>query len=275
MTQIIIYKNGAPEHFKIIKYPDGQQSVQLNLEMLDVKKPVSIKCRIRNFKELEILYCLVRALQQHDFRVQHIQFVYLFGMRSDRSFDNGEVSYFKGVIAPILKSLSPHIEFSIFQPHSHSNLYDLNANQSFIYDLQDFVFLENKIIIAGDESTIENVYIDYDNSYFCAFEKHRRMGGKISCVLSDEDLHELDALIQKKPNAEIIIVDDLCDAGGTFITESEYLKSRYSDIRLYLFVVHGLFTKGPGHVAQHFEHIYTTNSYSNKSHPKMTRIEVI
>lgn len=54
-----------------------------------------------------------------------------------------------------------------------------------------------------------------------------------------------------------LVVDDLCDGGGTFVGLAETIGGR---ARLDLFVTHGLFTKGTDELLRHFHRIYTTDS---------------
>lgn len=57
----------------------------------------------------------------------------------------------------------------------------------------------------------------------------------------------------------VLIVDDICDGGGTFLGIAEALKDY--DLNLYLYVTHGIFSKGRYDLSLVFEHIYTTDSY--------------
>lgn len=54
----------------------------------------------------------------------------------------------------------------------------------------------------------------------------------------------------------LLLVDDLCDGGGTFVG----LARELPEARLDLYVSHGLFTKGTAELLQYFEHIYCTDS---------------
>lgn len=56
----------------------------------------------------------------------------------------------------------------------------------------------------------------------------------------------------------VLIVDDICDGGGTFVGIAELLPR---GLRKGLYVTHGIFSKGVEVLTQHFEKIYTTNSF--------------
>lgn len=59
----------------------------------------------------------------------------------------------------------------------------------------------------------------------------------------------------------VIIVDDICDGGGTFIGLGEELKRQGAD-NIYLYITHGIFSKGFKDLRRVFNHIYTTRSWS-------------
>ena len=64
----------------------------------------------------------------------------------------------------------------------------------------------------------------------------------------------------------ILIVDDLCDGGGTFCgLAKELLKDKPASMSLY--VTHGMFTKGISLLGSYFRSIYTTNSFNRELDP--------
>lgn len=62
-----------------------------------------------------------------------------------------------------------------------------------------------------------------------------------------------------------IIIDDICDGGGTFnLLASEFKKQfpiKNKNLSLELFVSHGIFSKGLSNIDPIINHIYTTNSW--------------
>lgn len=59
-----------------------------------------------------------------------------------------------------------------------------------------------------------------------------------------------------------LIVDDICDGGGTFIGLAEHINKSYGDaVILDLFVSHGIFSKGLWELDEYFDRVYTTNSW--------------
>ena len=60
----------------------------------------------------------------------------------------------------------------------------------------------------------------------------------------------------------LLIVDDICDGGGTFIglAKTFNYESALEEVVLDLFVTHGLFSKGPEEVSSAFERVFCTDS---------------
>lgn len=59
----------------------------------------------------------------------------------------------------------------------------------------------------------------------------------------------------------LVVVDDICEGGGTFIGVADALKrdERTKDKQVSLYITHGLFTKGVEHLLEKFDKIYVYN----------------
>lgn len=261
----LIYKHGVLLHGEIIKYPDGQQQVKLDMTYFNCpKEPITIRCSVRNFQELEVLLCIVGALKSADLVIGRIEYIYLFGLRSDRKFEVGSCNYVEHVLAPIIKCLDDACLWpsKFLQPHGRATYYfhrDYGYSATLHCPLPDE--FKHSIRIAGDESAKDLVSypmdsFDRDPLYFIK----ARIDGKINSI------HLPDNSKRKITNSDlpILIMDDLCDGGATFIAEAQYLRDTAvitKDRKIYLFVYHGLFTKGFDELFKHFDRIYMTNSY--------------
>lgn len=81
------------------------------------------------------------------------------------------------------------------------------------------------------------------------------------------DTSHVEVPIKSKRSVDYIIIDDICDGGATFLNiakeiRNNHFKSLY-DIKIYLIVTHGIFSKGFDELSKYFDGIYCTNSYSN------------
>lgn len=59
-----------------------------------------------------------------------------------------------------------------------------------------------------------------------------------------------------------LIVDDICDGGGTFIGIADSLNRRSVE-ELYLYVTHGIFSKGMDNLARHFRQVYCSSTWTS------------
>lgn len=62
----------------------------------------------------------------------------------------------------------------------------------------------------------------------------------------------------------VLIVDDICDGGGTFNGIAQAMFDYGLD--MYLYVTHGIFSKGHTDLLKRFKKIYTTDSFGTKVH---------
>lgn len=60
------------------------------------------------------------------------------------------------------------------------------------------------------------------------------------------------------PARPLLVVDDICDGGGTFIELAKVLRAK-TNMPLYLYVTHGLFTKGLEPLMAHYAKVFTPN----------------
>lgn len=248
-TMKLIYKHDQEHHFKIIRYPDGQQSVELDLNYFnDPKTPITVACSVRNWKELEVLSCLVTALAINDFTIEGIEFNFLMGMRSDRKFSPGQPNYFRDVLAPLINRF-PCPKWVLY-PHSKVSLLRLDKAVSGVVEIPD----EDSCFVIGADASA--MWHSKDEA-IPHFNKKRTPEG-VEIYLPHHDQQRIKELPEHTP---ILVKDDLCDGGATFIAIAEYLAQHFPERKRYLFVAHGLFTKGIDHVAQHWDKVITTNSY--------------
>lgn len=65
-----------------------------------------------------------------------------------------------------------------------------------------------------------------------------------------------------KPGYKVLILDDLCDGGATFISVAKALRDVEKDITIHLFTTHGIYSKGREHLLKNgIDYLYSTNSY--------------
>lgn len=71
-------------------------------------------------------------------------------------------------------------------------------------------------------------------------------------------------------NQDLLIVDDICDGGRTFIELAKELR-KITTGKLFLYVTHGIFSNGADVLTPHFDRIFTSN-LMGQAHPNIEEI---
>lgn len=273
--------------YKVSKFPDGQQQINiLGIETEEVfNKPepsfgrymekiikpinksfeITIKSRLNNFLDLELIICSVASLRSLGIKEIHLYVPFFLGSRSDRKFEKGSNNYLKDVICPIINSLNFE---SVTCIDSHSDVLEACLNNFQKVSNLELVNhslnqicgpnLKNICLISPDAGANKKIYhlaeqIGYTGDIITC-SKSRGVDGKLSKT--------------KVPTAnydgkDLIIIDDICDGGRTFINIAEEFKKILGfNSEIYLIITHGIFSSGFKELFKHFDGIYCTNSYS-------------
>lgn len=258
--------------FKVSKFPDGQQTIDLS-QKSDLLEDVTIKSRLNTFRDLELIICATAALKNLNTPNIHLYVPYFIGARSDRKFVDGGVNYLKDVISPII-NLQGYKSVTILDPHSDvleatinnfKKVDNINLVKWSLTDIDNTNSArENLFLVSPDAGALKKVYnvaekFQIDN--IIVANKHRDIRtGKITHT-------EVPNLDENPGKRKYVIVDDICDGGRTFIEIAKVIlekrpKSMYGT-EIYLVVTHGIFSAGFLELSKYFDRIYSTNSYSD------------
>lgn len=229
--------------YKISQFPDGQQQVTI----LDYYVgDVIIKSRLNDFSDLELICCAVASLKQLEVSKIHLYVPYFLGSRSDRKFENGGNNYLKDVICPIINNLNIN-DIVVLDPHSDVleaclngfKKVDNGALISFaindIYPADADFYKDCITLISPDAGALKKIYevgekTGIQNIVTCS--KVRENGKIVKTEIPEYDF-------QSNP---VIIIDDICDGGRTFIEIAKVLKERNCK-GIYLCVTHGILAR--------------------------------
>lgn len=284
----LVYPENSDIKYKISKFPDGQQNIvidnsrgalskklYLDKEQYSFEIPieaVQIKSRLNNWLDLELIICAVASLRELGVEEIHLYTPYIMGARSDRKFEEGGNNYLRDVICPIINSLNfktvtcidPHsdvLEACIKNFRKESNWEVVkwalcnHINTTHLYKGDGY------ILISPDGGSLKKIYklaeqIGYKRNIITC-SKDRDTEGKLTKTVIP---------VSTIVHTDYIIIDDICDGGGTFINIAKILKPRlHSSNRLFLIVTHGIFSKGFEELSKYFDGIYCTNSYGTIS----------
>lgn len=248
-AQTLCFKADQLKHIEVINYPDGQHSVRLDTSFFNLPTDrLVLKVRLRAFKELELFAGVVSALRHLGYPVKHVEFLYLFGLRSDRVFKEGEPNYFRDVVAPYINMMQ-FKEIKLVDPHGVGDQY-LNA-QNIYYSVPFASELSNHTLVLGADRHSLHTRLH--------FEK-KREGDSVQVWLAKE-IHQ--KINEAEPHLPIVIADDLCDGGATFIAIANYLRLNFPKRERILYLTHGLFTKGITALLDAYKYVFVTNSYQD------------
>lgn len=278
----IIYIHEDNKDITISKFPDGQQQVTLNNpQHFNKSSDLLIKSRLTSFQDLELICCTVASLRSKGVKSIHLYIPYVLGGRSDRTFVDGGNNYLKQVICPIINSLNletvvvldPHSDIleaciNNFQKIDNSDLIRLmihDLDREFPGDLYS-----NLVLVSPDAGASKKVFKVAENLAFTGdvitCSKNRDVNGKLTKTVVP---------IKQGETKDVVIIDDICDGGATFINIAKALDEAGHQGKKYLVVTHGIFSKGTTELGHHFETIYTTNSYKDFTQLELLKIKFI
>jgi ribose-phosphate pyrophosphokinase len=253
--------------YKINKFPDGQQSVDL-VDIFNITDDIRIATRLNSFSDLEILICATKALRNITTKPIHLYVPYFLGSRSDRKFGLGGVNYLKEVICPIINSLD-FATVEVLDPHSDvleaclNNFVKLPTNylvKQALTQIDNKDGAQNRVCLvspdAGAYKKIFDVAQKFNIDNIITASKVRDL--KTGAILRTEI-----PILNQHKDLKYIIIDDICDGGRTFTELAKVMKQSRPTAKLYLIVTHGIFSAGFDELGKYFEQIYTTNSYKD------------
>lgn len=187
----------------------------------------------------------------------HLSLPYIPYARQDRAVNPGEAASLK-VIGNMINAMN------------FATVRCVDAHSTVAGACIDRLYVEDQYsVFGGIRQSFRETYIvapDQGASKKCEdFAKRVGAAGVITCIKTRDFANKskitgLRVIDEVPADADLLVLDDLCDAGGTFIGLAQELR-KYNPARLDLAVTHGLFTKGVGVVKDHYDKIFTTNSY--------------
>lgn len=228
----MILINGTP--LNVTMFPDKTSQVW-KVAALDIPNTnwVNITWRYENEAEVMHLAQLKMLIDKYAMRAT-LNITYLPYARQDKEVTN-ESTFALRTFANILNSLRFN-KVIITDPHSDVALQLIN-NSFATYPLEQLCSAIDKtkcdVVCYPDKGAVYKYTNVYDYKYIYGEKTRNQSTGVI----------EKYKLIGNAPGTNVLIVDDLCDGGATFIALSkELFISGAKEVNL--FVTHGIFSKG-------------------------------
>lgn len=250
----LVHLEDSDIKYSISKFPDGE--VQISLEDFSHKEQIQVKCRITNAEDLFILMQVLDILDRHEVSYM-LSIYYLMGMRMDRVMDFNRPFTLKIILNSLKNCNADNIE--ILEPHSDA-YYDYRFGGKFtelyIEGSPSNTIWHGYQMVLPDAGAKERYDYQYVGTALTCSKVRDLTTGKILEIKIDNP-----EVISDKP---LLILDDLCDGGGTFCGIAKAFNAL--DIpkeRLNIAVTHMVNPKGIKNLSENFNHVWFTNSYKD------------
>lgn len=256
-------------------FPDGTSSLHFDLQGI-LSAPIVIDWRYESDAEMPVLYNIVHHLRDKAIENLNITLFmpYIPNARMDRVKHDDEIFTLKHFAAFInsldftrVISVDPHSDVA---PALFDRFVSMNVVEYIINSLIPSETPESKnwLFCYPDEGSAKRYSSQINGDYVFGVKRRDWQTGKI------ESLELIGA--EKVAGRDVLIIDDICSRGGTFIRAAEALKEAGAN-KVYLYVTHceqNIFN-GDILTSDLIEHVYTTNSLPRSEHEKISVIELV
>lgn len=239
--------------YTITKFPDGEPHIVL--KDINRKDEVFVICRITNSDELFILMQVGDILNRQGI-VFYLKIYYLMSMRMDRVISYDE-AFSLNIVANIINSIKP-VEVIIVEPHSYRATRLINNGMSesgtkYIPKGKEYTYVYPD---AGAEARY-NAYFLHEDKVYCSKIRSFESGNLLGFSIKNPEV------IRENPYKPLMLIDDLCDGGGTFIGIANEIRKIDPECDLNIYVTHMVNIKGIINLSNTFNHVWFTNSYKD------------
>ena len=264
----LVHLKDSDIKYSISRFPDGE--IQISLGEFSHKEQIQVKCRITNAEDLFILMQVLDILDRHE--VSYVLSIYyLMGMRMDRVMDFNRPFTLKIVLNSLKNCNADNIE--ILEPHSdtyYDYRFGVKFTELYIEGSPSNTVWHGYQMVLPDAGAKERYDYQYVGTALTCSKVRDLTTGKILEIKIDNP-----EAISDKP---LLILDDLCDRGGTFCGIAKAFNSLgISKERLNIAVTHMVNPEGIKNLSENFNHVWFTNSYEDWENlpENVTMIKVI
>jgi len=253
------------EHFT---FTGGEPHIKIKAPVT-ANDEVTITTRIRQFNDVGLLLLAADALRRMRVAKLHLLLPYFPAARQDRVAVAGEALSVK-VYADILNS-ARFESITILDPHSEVTpalLENVRVISNHKFVAQCLEGMTEYTLISPDGGALKKIY-----------RLSQHLGGQpiVECSkhrdVKTGNLSGFAAYTDDLQGKTCVIVDDICDGGGTFLGLADELKRKNAG-DIYLIVTHGIFSNGFDKLAQKFKKIYSTNSFSTIQNEALIQVPI-
>jgi ribose-phosphate pyrophosphokinase len=254
----ILRVNKQPIIYKTFRFPAGEVGIKHISGDDNVKDSDNITI-IGNIKKSDHILGLCMLVNKYASRVSAVDLFlpYLPYGRNDKKEDS--FGFGMGMLSSILNSLKCR---HIYTFTTHSNVSELLIPNLKVYEPDflisdsEYVDLTKRQVVSVDLGSYKKLSEICTNLTLC-YKSRDKETGKIT-----------DFVVGDIPNPEegVVIIDDLCDGGATFLSCAKAIRQKYPSMpSIDLFITHGVFSKGLSELSHTFNEIYYCDTYDTFS----------
>lgn len=263
------YPNKKEIKFESFTFSGGEPHIKIQTDLSKVNE-VLITQRVQSFNDFGLLLLAIDAIKRNGVKIIDVFVPYFPAARQDRLMINGEPLSVK-VYTEILNNSGIR---KVLVYDAHSEVTPALLNDCVNFDNHKFIekVMHNlggdSILISPDGGALKKIYkvAKYLKKYEVVEASKSRdvKTGKLSGFqVYTDDLQGRDCLV----------VDDICDGGGTFLGLAKELKNKNAG-NLYLAVSHGIFNKGFEALSEYYTKIFVTDSFRDVEHELVEQIKL-
>jgi ribose-phosphate pyrophosphokinase len=272
---------GCPA-YGVIDYPGGELQVRFNAgfaEAVKLADRVRIVARVTGAKQILELALLASAVEGLGIgKGLDLVLPYLPYGRADRRFTEGDCHGLE-VFGNIVASMAPRTVVSF---DTHSAVAHLKMPN--FEDVSPLPLIQTAAVRFSEvERGSVDINILYPDE---GASKRYSLPAEVTGNVASVRLHFFHATkvrnaasgrlerfdVPEMPVRPTLIVDDICDGGGTFIGIAKELGPAW---KLGLYVSHGIFSRGIPILTSYFSKIYCSNSWSDLALPGVEKLDCI
>jgi ribose-phosphate pyrophosphokinase len=256
-------------NFESFAFKGGEPHLKI-LETLSKEDEVMITCRASNFEEFGKLLLAADALKRFGIKKLEAFIPYFPAARQDRVMVPGEPLSVK-VYAQMVNMM--------------------NFDQVYVFDAHSEVtpaLIENCIVIPNHALVSEilkgikgeYVLVSSDGGALKKIFKLSKALGGIPVVEASKKrdvktgkLSSFHVYEDDLAGKTCIVVDDICDGGGTFLGLGEQLKAKGAGDMI-IIASHGIFSRGVAHLKEMYCGIYSSDSFSTRDDEGLTQVKL-
>lgn len=253
------------DYFEMFQFPGGEYGVKR--KKFWEPDIINIFARINSGNDLIKLLTFTDAIRRMKIHIRCVHIPYFPGARQDRVNYIGEPLTSK-VYADVINS-QKYDEVLITDPHS--DVVPSLVNNCSVQQVSGIIRsivnqYEYDTILIPDAGATKRMF----SYYFPDVEINVRFNFVQCLKKRDTQTGKLSGFQVIGPIAEkkCLIVDDICDGGGTFIGLAKELSNKSAPFlkpkKLGLYVTHGIFSRGVDELKLWFDDIHTTDSIRDK-----------